>query len=221
MACSSRRLIWPPLGGYGAPDTQWADGLPWLWDEGPDPPGGTPGFEDGYNLEDVLDDLGDQFGADGIDDSLFYEDFPYGPRGSSVTFRTWLVSLDEDGLPHDFHERFQWTWSNPNGGDGASVILPQLLTPPQRLSLYQQLVFPDFNRDGAIGAADYAVWRKGIGAAYTQKHYNSWRAHFGETLGNGSGADANAKSTVPEPATALMLVVGLLMMCSCRRAARS
>jgi uncharacterized membrane protein len=63
----------------------------------------------------------------------------------------------------------------------------------------------DFNNDGAVDAADYVVWRKGVGVVPTPANYNLWRAHFGETLGNGSGATANV--TVPEPATLVMLVM--------------
>jgi T5SS/PEP-CTERM-associated repeat protein len=61
----------------------------------------------------------------------------------------------------------------------------------------------DFNADGAVDAADYVTWRKGLGAPYTQTHYNAWRANFGQTSGGGTGAD---RATVPEP-TALALVL--------------
>ena len=60
----------------------------------------------------------------------------------------------------------------------------------------------DFNLDGVVDAADYVVWRKTDG---TQSGYDTWRMHFGETLGNGSGATANV--TVPEPATLVMLIM--------------
>ena len=34
----------------------------------------------------------------------------------------------------------------------------------------------DFNNDGTVDAADYVVWRKGLGTIYTQDDYNVWRA---------------------------------------------
>ena len=40
----------------------------------------------------------------------------------------------------------------------------------------------DFNNNGTVDAADYVVWRKGIGVAPTQDNYNLWRAHFGQTV---------------------------------------
>jgi hypothetical protein len=65
----------------------------------------------------------------------------------------------------------------------------------------------DFNDDGAVNAADYVVWRKGLGTTYTQAHFNEWRANFGETAG------AGAASAVPEPASLLLLAVALAAHC--------
>ncbi len=73
----------------------------------------------------------------------------------------------------------------------------------------------DFNGDGVVDAADYVVWRKGLGMTYTQNDYNVWRAHFGQTAGSGAGAGTNA--AVPEPATLSLLIVGILAMSSRRR----
>jgi hypothetical protein len=52
----------------------------------------------------------------------------------------------------------------------------------------------DFNADGTVDAADYIVWRNGLGTTYTQPDYDVWRAHFGQTLGASS-----LRATVPEP----------------------
>ena len=40
-------------------------------------------------------------------------------------------------------------------------------------------------------------WRDGMGTTFTQADYNVWRAHFGQTDGSGSLANA----AVPEPAS--------------------
>jgi hypothetical protein len=66
----------------------------------------------------------------------------------------------------------------------------------------------DFNHDGAVDAADYVVWRKGLGTIYTQDDYNIWRAHFGATLGSGSSqfGELPPSSTIPEPASALLFL---------------
>jgi hypothetical protein len=62
----------------------------------------------------------------------------------------------------------------------------------------------DFDDDGSVDAADYVVWRKGLGSAYTQSDYNIWRTHFGQTAGSASGASANI--TVPERASPVPLI---------------
>jgi hypothetical protein len=80
----------------------------------------------------------------------------------------------------------------------------------------------DFNLDGAVDAADYVVWRKGLGTTYAQNHYSVWRANFGASLGPGSGATlpsaAPLSAAVPEPATWVQLILLLRFGCRRRRA---
>jgi autotransporter-associated beta strand protein len=73
----------------------------------------------------------------------------------------------------------------------------------------------DFNGNGVVDAADYVSWRKGLGTIYSQSDYNAWRSNFGQTAGSGSEASTNA--AVPEPASALLLLVGILAICPRRR----
>jgi hypothetical protein len=88
----------------------------------------------------------------------------------------------------------------------------------------------DYNGNGVVDAADYPVWRRSLGQIGTglaadgnndgvvdHADFDVWRAHFGQTAsGAGSGTAANA--AVPEPATMpMMLLVGILAMCSYRR----
>ncbi len=75
----------------------------------------------------------------------------------------------------------------------------------------------DFNNDGVVDAADYLVWRKGLGTTYTQTDYDVWRVHFGATAGIGASALANV--TVPEPAMLVMLIVATAGSCLLRRRA--
>jgi hypothetical protein len=72
----------------------------------------------------------------------------------------------------------------------------------------------DFNGDGAVNAADYVVWRKGLGTTYTQDDYNVWRAHFGATAGSGSGSALGlpSQAAVPEPASAILLLLALVIV---------
>jgi hypothetical protein len=64
----------------------------------------------------------------------------------------------------------------------------------------------DFSSDSIVDAADYVVWRKNNG---TQEAFNTWRANFGRTGGNG----AISIATAPEPTTAILVVVGAFIGC--------
>ena len=68
------------------------------------------------------------------------------------------------------------------------------------------LVNADYDHDGSVDAADYVVWRK---TDSTQTGYDTWRANFGRTAGDGAVSNA----TVPEPATALLLLLGTATGC--------
>jgi enterochelin esterase family protein len=79
----------------------------------------------------------------------------------------------------------------------------------------------DYNRDGAVDAADYVVWQKLAGTssitnrdhnntgAIGQADYDAWRKNLGRSLALGSGATAASSSSaahVPEPKTASLAV---------------
>jgi hypothetical protein len=73
----------------------------------------------------------------------------------------------------------------------------------------------DYNNNGVVDMADYALWRNGgplqnEGASTgvtDQADYDFWKAHFGNHAGSGAGLGSSA---VPEPTTAiLMLLAGM------------
>jgi hypothetical protein len=68
----------------------------------------------------------------------------------------------------------------------------------------------DFNHDNIVNAADYTVWRNGLGSTYSATDYNLWKMHFGESIG--SGAAAASSAPVPEPGSTLLLIVGLMSL---------
>jgi hypothetical protein len=83
----------------------------------------------------------------------------------------------------------------------------------------------DYNDNDVVDAADYVVWRKnnggitplpndgGLGIPINSAHYALWRTHFGETA---PGGGAGASSAVPEPAAAVLFVLGIGLLAPCR-----
>ena len=91
-------------------------------------------------------------------------------------------------------------------------ILTALIGPP---------LTGDYNQDGHVDAADYAFWRKNVGAASLPNRdpnntgpvgaddYNAWWAHFGQTFsgsGDTAGSSTSADSAVPEPSTVPIII---------------
>jgi hypothetical protein len=88
------------------------------------------------------------------------------------------------------------------------IDVPDLLSRNGTFTLRQEPVplLGDYNRDAVVDAADYVAWRKTDG---TLAGYNLWRTNFGRTAVGGFASS----TTVPEPAAALLLVLGAIMGC--------
>ena len=154
--------------------------------------------------------------AGGIGDML---DFDTGPPGGNTTPPTStalpiVTRPNEDSL----------VFSGGTQGSSAQLYqfridVPDLLSRNGTFTLRQQpLAVPsDYNNNGKVDAADYVVWRKGLGTTYTQSDYDVWRAHFGQLAGSGVGNIANA--AVPEPATSLQIIVVTAVISTRRRRA--
>lgn len=70
----------------------------------------------------------------------------------------------------------------------------------------------DYSRNVESDAADYVLFRKGLGTTYVPIDYNIWRAHFGQTTVSGTGLDAGGfASAVPEP-TGIALLLGAFFL---------
>jgi hypothetical protein len=105
----------------------------------------------------------------------------------------------------------------PTLGGGLAWNTSQLYTSGV-LSVASAGFVGDYNGNGVVDAADYIVWRKGLGTTYTQNDYNVWRAHFGQTAGSGAGVSAN--DAVPEPTTLVLLILAAAGASTWRRLAR-
>ncbi len=109
-------FIDPPSNGLAvAQDPTWADNLPWYYDEYAPAPG-TPNYVAGL-----------QVGANTTAGGLSYFDQPGGNNGLTLSFSTWLVSLNKDGSFDSFHSGFSWDFSI-NGAGAASVTNIQTFT---------------------------------------------------------------------------------------------
>jgi hypothetical protein len=158
---------------------------------------------------------------------------PQGESGETDTaeqrmaFEGLLNALD--GRADLFHAMHIWQWWMP-GSDGSTwnidPTLPVDQTDNYPLALFlqsfaQTAISPqagDYNRDGVVDAADYTVWRDSLGQFVTNwngadgngngivdaEDYHEWK------LGFGAGGSMG-ESAVPEPSTALLAVLLLLI----------
>jgi hypothetical protein len=82
----------------------------------------------------------------------------------------------------------------------------------------------DFNGNGVVDAADYVVWRNGMGMTYTQSDYDVWRTNFGRTAGNGAVLPSAESLPVGIPEPSSIVLAGLactgLMILARRRNVR-
>lgn len=81
----------------------------------------------------------------------------------------------------------------------------------------------DYNLNGVVDGADYVVWRKTLGTSglpvysgadgsgngtIDQADYNVWRAHFGQTVGAGSGVSNESAEESTVAATSVSVSAG-------------
>ncbi len=72
----------------------------------------------------------------------------------------------------------------------------------------------DHNGDGAVDAADYALWRSDPDAYGGAQGYTDWVSNFGQSSGSGSSL---SHSSVPEPASVWLVLLAATVGCGRRR----
>jgi hypothetical protein len=118
---------------------------------------------------------------------------------------------------------FDWTGVSPTGAFAVSSPyvwdLSHLYTTGEVTFLAASGLPGDFNGDGVVNAADYTVWRDGLGKTYQPDALGVWKKHFGSGPGGGAALLASTPQSpvVPEPSAFFLLSVGLITVCATRR----
>jgi hypothetical protein len=84
------------------------------------------------------------------------------------------------------------------------------------------ILLGDYNEDGSVDAADYVIWRKGLGTLFTQADYDVWSANYGQTAGSGGSAISitgavRQSSAAPEPSGIVLLIASSFFYGAVRR----
>jgi hypothetical protein len=121
-----------------------------------------------------------------------------------------------------------------SGGSSISAIIDDFATGTTTRAMYDGLGYAlvsitgDYNHDGIVDAADYTVWRDTLGQSVypgtgadgndngivDQGDYDVWTTNFGHSQ---SGSGVASAGTVPEPATNIMLFIGVITWSAGRR----
>jgi hypothetical protein len=140
---------------------------------------------------------------------------PTDPPFDGASHRSRFQSFWNRGDDNMGNYEFRSSWRDTQGY-GWDIVAP--------FRIVAELPSGDFNQDGTVDAADYVVWRNGLGTTYTDDDYNDWRANFGTSLLAGGGsAIPSAESlsaAVPEP-TSLGMIAVVLAVVSLRHVAPS
>jgi hypothetical protein len=132
------------------------------------------------------------------------------PSGSEITDFTnpafaWMLTAESSA---DFNPTItQLAWRSPYS---ANFTVSNVWLGNAGDFFQMPAAWGDFNEDGVVDAADYSVWRDGLGAAYSMEDYAVWKSHFGQS-GAGSGA-FSASTAVPEPTSLTLLLLSMLLV---------
>jgi hypothetical protein len=122
--------------------------------------------------------------------------------GYSQTFGTsnsFVVLESDAGL--------QGTLSTTIGQSlGPEATLASIVYGPHTVSIQVKYTPGDFDHNNVVNAADYVLWRKGLGTTFVAADYNRWRSNFGNSIGAGTGSFI----AVPEPAAFAVAVLGAI-----------
>jgi surface-anchored protein len=168
---------------------------------------------------------------DGGEVSLWQSDFFGNP---SVKFASADGIDDKDAFPQGIggHDHYNWGFSKPGVyqfeiGVTGTRIGHGVVHSATLFTFHVGLVDGDYNRDGAVDAADYTVWRDALGQAGSglpadgnnnrevdAADYDVWKPNYGNVPPAPVSNSGGAATSVPEPAM-LGLVLGFAIAAYC------
>lgn len=116
----------------------------------------------------VIGDSGGQIGDEAIDLMLDYID---------ANQDVWLGWTWWAGGP--WWGNYQFTIEPTNLGQPNQADRPSMQLLESRFVGVEGPLSGDFNQDGMVDAADYTVWRDGLGTTYAMSDYSLWRTNYG------------------------------------------
>jgi hypothetical protein len=198
---------------------------------------GLAGFRDfatGEIISDnttVIDDLsyfggnGDPIGPGGQRNPMYFD----GEMAARLFGSDLPVTHKPPGHPLHGQNFYHLSACDPGAADGLEGTLmngcaipagDRLHITPFDLAVYADMGYPmanlfgDFNNDGDVDAADYVVWRRLLGTAFTPAYYNIWRSSYGST--SAPRAISN-RSALPELPTCVLLMLAAIFSFAQRR----
>ena len=135
--------------------------------------------------------------------------------GSGVNERVGTLILDNAQQPNGTYGSLQ---------SGAENKLDLYFSGTGILTVGSPILAGDYNNNGIVDAADYAIWRKNVGqpsqtlpndttgVIVGDAQYNLWRSNFGSTTAVPGSGSALTGSAVPEPSSIGLLILGLAAM---------
>lgn len=127
------------------------------------------------------------------------------------TFTLSMLPFDAEEVDHPSY------WLNASTSETTAFVNPLAVSGRVELAKIHMIgssLAGDYNGDHAVDAADYTVWRDGLGSTFTADDYEVWKLHFGEDM-----ISAMSVMPVPEPA-ALILVCMICPFVTARRRRR-
>jgi uncharacterized membrane protein len=141
---------------------------------------------------------------DELNGARYLKDVLINEFGLEASVANWSLS-EATAISADGFNIVGWGYS-PNGQYEAWIA-----------SLAPQALAGDYNGDQSVDAADYVVWRKGLGTIYTTDDFNTWRSNFGLTAGSGASLiNTTDTPVVPEP-TSIVLAISALSLHNMKR----